>query len=157
MIVAALTLAGCGSDLHDSKGFKRLDRSRDEVIGAAKKIRSDSRAQTQPSENYYGSYRPCTKKGVVHYNLETDWIAPKGDKDDLRTFDYIANILRGEGWTDHETPSRGRRLMKRGSLEILIYVKPGASWITGYISSACYSVTDTAGEFLNRKTDYLHG
>lgn len=48
-------------------------------------------------------------------------------------------------------------MMKRGSLEALIFVKPGASWIEGYISSACYSVKDTASEFLNRRTDYLSG
>lgn len=157
MLVSLLALAGCGSDPHDSKSFKALNGSRGDVIDAAKKIRSDSRAQSQPSGNYYGSFRPCSKKGMVHYNLETDWITPKSDEDDLRVFNYVANVLKGEGWADHENPSQRRRLMKRGSLEILIYVNPGASWITGFISSACYSVTDTASEFLKRRTDYLHG
>lgn len=157
VVVVAFVLTGCSSDPHDSRSYKALDRSRGDVLDAAKKLRSASRMRSQPSENYYGSFRPCAKKGVVHYDLETDWITPKGDEDDLRVFDYVANVLIADGWKDDERPSRRRRSMKRGSLEALIFVKPGASWIEGYISGGCYSVADAAGEFLNRKIDHLSG
>jgi hypothetical protein len=157
VVLGVLALAGCGTDPHDSKSSKALNQSRNEVITSATKIRNDSRAHTQPSENYYGSYRPCVEKDSIHYSLETDWITPRGDEDDLRAFSYVVEALKGDGWTDRTVPSRRERVMRHGSLEIAISIKPGASWITGYISGACYGAADAAGVFLNRKIDHLSG
>src|SRR4051812_12059115 len=87
--LSILMLAGCATNPRKSKEYKALNRSRGEVIAAAVKIRNDSRPGSQPSENFSGNYDPCREKGSMHYVLETDWITPKGDEDDLQKFDYV--------------------------------------------------------------------
>jgi hypothetical protein len=153
--LTVLMSVNCGTDPRKSTEYKALNRSRAEVIAAAVKIRSDSRPSSQPSENFSGNYALCQAKGSVHYSLGTDWITPKGDEDDLRTFDYVVRTLEAAGWKDAGTPSRRERKMRRGELAIGVSIKPGAAWISGDIGGPCYKVADAAGDFLNRGIDHL--
>jgi hypothetical protein len=153
--LSVLISAGCGADPRKSAEYRALNRSRNEVIAAAVKIRSDSRSRSQPSENFGGNYSPCQGKGSVHYSLGTDWITPKGDEDDLRTFDYIVRTLQAGGWKDSGASSRRERKMRRGELALGVSIKPGAAWIEGEIGGPCYKVADAAGDFLNKGIDHL--
>jgi hypothetical protein len=91
----------------------------------------------------------------MHYTLETDWITPKGDEDDLRSFEYVVKTLQQAGWKDAVTPSRRERKMRHGELAIGVVVKPGASWMTGEIGGPCYKVGDVAGDFTGKGIDHL--
>src|SRR3954467_12471559 len=87
--LGALALASCATDPRHSKEYKALKRSRDDVIAAAVRVRNGSRPDAQPSEKYFGNYYRCAGKDSVHYHLETDWITPRDDKEDFRTFNYV--------------------------------------------------------------------
>lgn len=150
-----LVLANCSADTKGSA--KSLIGSRGESIAAARKIRHDTRPQAQPSETFFGNYYPCTGKKRVHYSLETDWITPRGDADDLRTFDYIVKTLQGDEWLSASTVSRRERTLHRRGFEIELSVKPGADWITGILTGPCYALGDTAVSFVDRQIDHLSG
>jgi len=153
--LSVLALAGCGIGQHGAADSKALTKSRDEVIAAARKIRSDSRQGAQPNQSFSGNYGQCGSKGHVQYFMETEWTTPKGDRDDLRIFNYLIDTLEDAGWKDIETPTPRARKMRRGHVAISISVKPGAMWITGEMGGSCYNVGDAAGDFLNKRIDHL--
>jgi hypothetical protein len=150
-----MLLAGCSTNPRKSAQYKALNRSRSEVIAAAREIRNESKSGSQPSENFSGNYSPCPGKGSVHYVLETDWITPRGDADDLQKFDYVVKTLLNGGWKDAATPSRRERIMRHGKLAIGIVIRPGADWIEGDLGGPCYKVGDVAEDFFEKGMDHL--
>jgi hypothetical protein len=154
--VGALILTGCSTDAR-----KALTRSREEAIAAARQIRHDTRAHAKPSEQFFGSYDPCTENRFtptnrVGYAMETDWITPKDDTADLRTLDYVTRTLQADGWAISSTGSRVRTMRRKG-LVIEIIARPGADWIEGHLAGPCYKVGNAAQRFVDRKTDWLSG
>lgn len=152
-----LSATGCSGDSKDSKAYKELTQSRNDVITGARKIRDDSRVQAQPSENFFGDFYRCPEKSRVHYSLETDWITPKNDADDMRTFDYVVKTLQSSGWVASSVISRRERTMRHKNLEIRISIRPGAAWITGILGGPCYKLENAADHFLDRPADQLSG
>jgi hypothetical protein len=157
--VGVLVLTGCSTD-----AGKALTRSRDETIAAARQIRHDTRVQAKPSEGFSGNYGPCVGKNQSHYSttdrvgysLETDWITPKSDADDLRTLDYVVRSLQTEGWAASSTRPRVRTMRRKGLLMEII-ARPGADWIEGTLAGPCYKVGDAAQRFAGRGIDHLSG
>lgn len=152
-----LAAAGCSEDSKDSKNYKALTRSRNDVIAGARKIRNGSRAHAQPSENFFGNFYRCPEKSRIHYSLETDWITPKNDADDLRIFDYVVKTLQSNGWVASSETSQRERTMRKRDLEIRISIRPGAAWIIGILGGPCYNPGNAVGHFLDRSADQLGG
>jgi hypothetical protein len=150
-----LVLVNCSTDTKSSE--KLLTRSRDVSIAAARKIRHDTRVQAQPSETFFGNYYPCVGSKRVHYSLETDWITPKGDADDLRTLDYVVKTLRDDQWLAASAVSQREQTLHRRGFEIELSVKPGADWITGILTGPCYKLGDAAVRYVGRQIDHLSG
>lgn len=92
----------------------------------------------------------CPERSRIHYSLETDWITPKSDADDLHTFDYVVKALQSNGWVASSPASRRERTMRHGNLEVRISIRPGAAWITGIFGGPCYKPGNVVGHFLDR-------
>lgn len=155
--LALLAVNGCSEKPSDSKDYKALSRSRSDVIAGARVIRNESRAQAQPSANFFGNFYRCSEKSRIHYSLETDWITPKDDAEDLRTFEYVIRTLQSNGWVASSATSRRERTMRHGDLEIRITINPGAAWITGILGGPCYNPKKAVEHFLGRPADQLSG
>jgi hypothetical protein len=153
--LSLLLLSGCVTDPRKSKDYKALGKSRKDVIAAAVQVRSNSKSVAHLSEDFSGSYGPCLDSGSIHYALETDWITPKGDDDDLNKFDYVVKTLENAGWKDAATPARRERKLRRGGVAIGVVIRPGADWIEGKIGGPCYKVGDVAADFINKGIDHL--
>jgi hypothetical protein len=153
--LSLLLLSGCATDPRKSKDYNALVQSRKDVIAAAVQVRSNSKTVAHLSEDFSGSYGPCLDSGLIHYILETDWITPENDDDDLNKFNHVVKILLNAGWKDASTPTRRERKMRRGELAIGVVIRPGADWIEGKIGGPCYKVGNVATDFINRGIDHL--